>query len=241
MSLEALQAVDDTLPRVAAVDVRGVRFGSWQPRRRRAGQTRACGRPSGGRRLSRSRGWPRGARGAGARPQLVDEAAVGGTRCSRSRRRSTSGQLVGHRPGCGRKVPCPFHYDERPSLHVYAAPERGWNGYSCRRGGSIYDLAAETWGMGTRGREFIELRRRRLEGFCDRGRAAREAGGVRPNGHAIGGHAGCGAIRAHAQLVRASTTCSATAPTLGRWAARGRRGEEGLAKHARGRVDRADG
>jgi hypothetical protein len=53
-----------------------------------------------------------------------------------------------------------------PSLHVYAAPERGWCCYSCRRGGSIYDLAAELWGVGTRGREFLELRRRLLEAFA---------------------------------------------------------------------------
>jgi hypothetical protein len=75
-------------------------------------------------------------------------------------------ELVGHRPGRDRKVPCPFHHDERPSLHVYAAPERGWCCYSCRRGGSIYDLAAELWGVGTRGREFLELRRRLLEAFA---------------------------------------------------------------------------
>jgi hypothetical protein len=75
-------------------------------------------------------------------------------------------ELVGHRPGRDRKVPCPFHHDERPSLHVYAAPERGWTCYSCRRGGSIYDLAAELWGIGTRGREFLELRRRLLEAFA---------------------------------------------------------------------------
>jgi hypothetical protein len=49
---------------------------------------------------------------------------------------------------------------------VYAAPERGWICYSCRRGGSIYDLAAELWGVGTRGGEFIELRRRLLEAFA---------------------------------------------------------------------------
>jgi hypothetical protein len=75
-------------------------------------------------------------------------------------------ELVGARPGRDRKVPCPFHHDERPSLHVYAAPERGWSCYSCRRGGSIYDLAAELWGVGTRGREFLELRRRLLEAFA---------------------------------------------------------------------------
>jgi hypothetical protein len=75
-------------------------------------------------------------------------------------------ELVGVPPGRDRKVPCPFHHDERPSLHVYAAPERGWSCYSCRRGGSIYDLAAELWGMGTRGREFLELRRRLLDAFA---------------------------------------------------------------------------
>ena len=75
-------------------------------------------------------------------------------------------ELTGARPGRDRKVPCPFHADERPSLHVYAAPERGWSCYSCRRGGSIYDLAAELWGVGTRGRDFIELRRRLLEAFA---------------------------------------------------------------------------
>ena len=64
-----------------------------------------------------------------------------------------------------RKVRCPFHDDERPSLHVYRSAERGWHCFSCRRGGSIYDLAAEVWGMGTRGRSFIELRRRLGEEF----------------------------------------------------------------------------
>jgi len=51
-------------------------------------------------------------------------------------------ELVGHRPGRDRKVPCPFDVDERPSLHVYAAPE--WLVLlllPARR--PIYDLAAE--------------------------------------------------------------------------------------------------
>lgn len=68
--------------------------------------------------------------------------------------------LLGRRVGRNRKVTCPFHEDAHPSLHVYAAPERGWTCFSCRRGGSIYDLAAALWGMGTRGGEFVELRRR---------------------------------------------------------------------------------
>ena len=75
-------------------------------------------------------------------------------------------RLLGVSSVAGRKVRCPFHDDERPSLHVYRSPERGWHCYSCRRGGSIYDLAAEAWGMGTRGRAFIELRRRLMEEFA---------------------------------------------------------------------------
>jgi hypothetical protein len=66
----------------------------------------------------------------------------------------------------GRKVRCPFHDDERPSLHVYGSAERGWCCFSCNRGGSIYDLAAELWGMGTKGRDFIQLRQLLLERFA---------------------------------------------------------------------------
>lgn len=68
--------------------------------------------------------------------------------------------LLGRRPGRDRKVVCPFHDDACPSLHVYASAERGWTCFSCRRGGSIYDLAAELWGMRTRGRDFVQLRKR---------------------------------------------------------------------------------
>lgn len=64
-------------------------------------------------------------------------------------------------------VSCPFHVDRTPSLKVYEAPERGWMCFSarCRRGGSIYDLAAAIWGLGTRGHDFLELRRRLLQAF----------------------------------------------------------------------------
>lgn len=68
-------------------------------------------------------------------------------------------ELLGVSARAGRKVRCPFHADERPSLHVYATASRGWSCFSCRRGGSIYDLAGELWGMSTRGREFLSLRR----------------------------------------------------------------------------------
>ena len=66
------------------------------------------------------------------------------------------------------KVSCPFHEDRHPSLHVYDTPERGWYCYgSCRRGGSIYDLAAPLYGYATTGKQFLQLREelRRLFGL----------------------------------------------------------------------------
>jgi len=71
--------------------------------------------------------------------------------------------LLGVRPGRNGKVACPFHHDERPSLHVYSTGTRGWCCFSCRRGGTIYDLAAGVWNLETRGSDFRELRRRLLE------------------------------------------------------------------------------
>ncbi len=64
-------------------------------------------------------------------------------------------------------VSCPLHVDRTPSLKVYDAAERGWMCFSarCRRGGSIYDLAAALYGLGTRGHDFLELRRRLLASF----------------------------------------------------------------------------
>lgn len=73
--------------------------------------------------------------------------------------------LVGRAPGRNHKVACPFHEDARPSLHVFATPERGWCCFSCGRGGSIYDLASGLWGIQPRGRDFIELRHRLTERF----------------------------------------------------------------------------
>lgn len=64
-----------------------------------------------------------------------------------------------------RKVPCPFHKDEHPSLHVYPAADQGWFCFSCRRGGTAYDLAAALWGMDTRGASFRSLRRRLASEF----------------------------------------------------------------------------
>jgi hypothetical protein len=69
--------------------------------------------------------------------------------------------LTGLRPGRDSKVSCPFHGEDRtPSLHVYADPADGWYCYGCGRGGSIFDLGAEVFGLSTRGGDFVELRRR---------------------------------------------------------------------------------
>jgi hypothetical protein len=58
-----------------------------------------------------------------------------------------------------RKVPCPFHEDRHASLHVYETAERGWYCFgACRRGGTIYDLAAPLYGYTARGEDFLRLR-----------------------------------------------------------------------------------
>jgi hypothetical protein len=67
-----------------------------------------------------------------------------------------------------RKVPCPFHEDRHASLHVYETAERGWYCFgACRRGGTIYDLAAPLYGYSARGDGFLRLRAelRRLFGL----------------------------------------------------------------------------
>ena len=74
-------------------------------------------------------------------------------------------ELLGVEPGRKRKVRCPFHDDARPNLHVYPTGDRGWCCFGCRRGGTIYDLAAAVWGFGTRGAEFSKLRQQLLERF----------------------------------------------------------------------------
>src|SRR5829696_860488 len=58
-----------------------------------------------------------------------------------------------------RKVRCPFHEDRHASLHVYEKAERGWYCFgACRRGGTIYDLAAPLYGYSARGEDFLRLR-----------------------------------------------------------------------------------
>ena len=58
-----------------------------------------------------------------------------------------------------RKVRCPFHNDRHASLHVYETAARGWYCFGrCRRGGTIYDLAAPLYGYTARGEDFLRLR-----------------------------------------------------------------------------------
>jgi hypothetical protein len=68
--------------------------------------------------------------------------------------------LTGQHLGRSSKVSCPFHRDRTPSLHAYPTPERGWFCFGCRRGGSIYDLAAQLWQLDTKGPGFLELKTR---------------------------------------------------------------------------------
>jgi RepB DNA-primase from phage plasmid/CHC2 zinc finger len=70
------------------------------------------------------------------------------------------GVLASATPNRAGKIACPFHDDSDPSLQLY--PDGTFNcfGSGCRRGGTIFDFAAARWGLGTRGRDFLELRRR---------------------------------------------------------------------------------
>jgi hypothetical protein len=66
--------------------------------------------------------------------------------------------LAGREPDAEGKISCPFHDDRTPSLQCY--PGGTWHCFGCKRGGSIYDFAAELWQQQTRGREFLQLRAR---------------------------------------------------------------------------------
>jgi hypothetical protein len=68
-------------------------------------------------------------------------------------------------PNRAGKVLCPFHQESRPSLQLYPDGTfycfgRYSKDRACRKGGTIFDFAAASWGLGTRGNEFLELRRR---------------------------------------------------------------------------------
>jgi len=66
--------------------------------------------------------------------------------------------LVGSEPDAHGKVRCPLHEDRTPSLHVYPTAEQGWFCFGCRRGGTVYDLAAAVWKRPVRGPGFLDLR-----------------------------------------------------------------------------------
>jgi hypothetical protein len=71
-------------------------------------------------------------------------------------------------PVRSRKIACPLHEDDTPSLHVYETPEEGWFCFGCRRGGSVYDLAAAMLSRSTRGSGFVELQRDLVDLLVDR-------------------------------------------------------------------------
>jgi len=71
-------------------------------------------------------------------------------------------ELTGLQPNSDSKVPCPFHHDEHPSLHVY---ESDWYCFGCRRGGSLVDFASALWGLHSRGQEALEIRERLIARF----------------------------------------------------------------------------
>jgi hypothetical protein len=79
--------------------------------------------------------------------------------------------LANATPNRAGKILCPFHQDTDPSLQLY--PDGTFYCYgrhnehrACRKGGTIFDFAAARWGMGTRGRDFLELRRRLASVFA---------------------------------------------------------------------------
>ncbi len=58
------------------------------------------------------------------------------------------------------RCPLPGHKDRTASCSVTGPL---WHCFGCGRGGGIYDFGAQFWGCGTRGSEFVELRRRLAE------------------------------------------------------------------------------
>lgn len=72
--------------------------------------------------------------------------------------------LTGREPDRQGKVLCPFHQEKRPSLQLYS--DGSFYCFGCGRGGSIIDFAAELWGCGTRGEDFLALRARLARRFA---------------------------------------------------------------------------
>ncbi|HTW12706.1 MAG TPA: CHC2 zinc finger domain-containing protein, partial [Solirubrobacteraceae bacterium] len=80
-------------------------------------------------------------------------------------------RLTGRTPDRAGKSACPIHQDDTPSLHAYPTPARGWYCYGCKRGGSIYELAAALWNLDVSApayRDFPETQRRLDELFAIR-------------------------------------------------------------------------
>jgi CHC2-type zinc finger protein len=72
-------------------------------------------------------------------------------------------RLTGREPDRTGKIACPFHPDRTPSLQLYG--DGGFYCFGCGVGGSLYDFGAALWGLGTKGRDFLELRERLLHVF----------------------------------------------------------------------------
>jgi hypothetical protein len=74
--------------------------------------------------------------------------------------------LAGLEPNSAGKVLCPFHCEDTPSLQLYPDGTFYCYGRACKKGGTIFDFAAAIWLTGTRGRDFLELRRRLAAAFA---------------------------------------------------------------------------
>jgi hypothetical protein len=73
--------------------------------------------------------------------------------------------LAGREPNRAGKVLCPFHQENDPSMQLYPDGTFYCFGARCRKGGTIFDFAALLWGIGTRQRDFLKLRRRLARTF----------------------------------------------------------------------------
>lgn len=73
--------------------------------------------------------------------------------------------LTGRHPNRAGKVSCPVpgHDDKTPSCQLY---DDHWYCFSCGVGGSIYDLGAAIWNLGTRGEDFKQIVKRLREVFA---------------------------------------------------------------------------
>jgi hypothetical protein len=65
--------------------------------------------------------------------------------------------LARREPNQAGKVLCPFHTEKTPSLQLYPDGTFYCFGAGCRRAGTIFDFAANLWGVNPRGGGFIQL------------------------------------------------------------------------------------